>query len=53
MGPEQAAATLCAMLQRFSDIRNPGGYLRHLTRKAREGTFSASRMVMALDPRAA
>ncbi|NDW01122.1 plasmid replication protein RepC [Salipiger sp. PrR002] len=53
MGPEQAAATLCAMLQRFSDIRNPGGYLRHLTRKAREGTFSASRMVMALDRRAA
>lgn len=53
MGPEQASATLCAMLQRFSEIRNPGGYLRHLTRKAREGTFSSNRMVLALDRRAA
>ncbi|MCT4368823.1 replication initiation protein [Yangia mangrovi] len=53
MGAEQAAATLCAMLQRFSEIRNPGGYLRHLTGKAREGSFSSSRMVLALDRRAA
>ncbi|MBE9638704.1 plasmid replication protein RepC [Salipiger mangrovisoli] len=53
MGLEQASATLCAMLQRFSEIRNPGGYLRHLTRKAREGSFSSTRMVMALDRRAA
>ncbi|WP_226629006.1 plasmid replication protein RepC [Alloyangia pacifica] len=53
MGPEQASATLCAMLQRFSEIRNPGGYLRHLTKKAREGTFSSTRMVMALERRAA
>ncbi|WP_353476623.1 plasmid replication protein RepC (plasmid) [Salipiger sp. H15] len=53
MGPEQAAATLCAMLQRFSEIRNPGGYIRHLTRKAREGSFSPTRMVLSLDKRAA
>lgn len=53
MGPEQASATLCAMLQRFSEIRNPGGYLRHLTRKAREGGFSSTRMILALERRAA
>lgn len=53
MGAEQASATLCAMLQRFSEIRNPGGYLRHLAKKAREGTFSPTRMVMALEHRAA
>ncbi|NIZ12033.1 plasmid replication protein RepC [Phaeobacter sp. HF9A] len=48
MGPEAAAITLLCILQRFSEIRNPGGYLRSLTTKAAAGTFSPTPMVMAL-----
>ncbi|MCA0922512.1 plasmid replication protein RepC [Pseudooceanicola nanhaiensis] len=53
MGPVQAAVALAAMLERFGAIRNPGGYLRHLTRQAEAGTFSTTRMVLALKPAAA
>lgn len=53
MGPEQAAVTLAAMLERYSDISNPGGYLRSLSAKARIGKFSCGPMVMALVQRAA
>ncbi|MQQ09630.1 replication initiation protein RepC [Epibacterium sp. SM1979] len=48
MGPEAAAITLSCILQRFSAIRNPGGYLRSLTAKAQLGCFSPAPMVMAL-----
>lgn len=48
MGPEEAAVVLAAMLERFGEIRSPGGYLRHLTQKAAEGAFSCGPMVMAL-----
>ncbi len=48
MGPEVAAITLAAMLQRVSEIQSPGGYLRALTRKAADGAFSPGPMVMAL-----
>ena len=48
MGPEVAAITLAAMLQRISEIKSPGGYLRALTRKATDGAFSPGPMVMAL-----
>ncbi|PSK80532.1 replication initiation protein RepC [Limimaricola soesokkakensis] len=51
LGIEQAATAFCAMLQRFSEIRNPGGYLRSLVARARQGTFSPMRMVMALQPK--
>ncbi len=44
MGPEHAAVTICVMLERFSEIQNPGGYMRSLTRKAREGKFSSPQM---------
>ncbi|MCP1168356.1 replication initiation protein RepC [Limimaricola sp. ASW11-118] len=50
LGKEQAATVLGAMLQRFSAIRNPGGYLRSLVTKARGGAFSPMRMIMALLP---
>ncbi|GAA0305694.1 plasmid replication protein RepC [Rhodovulum strictum] len=54
MGPEAAAVTLAAILQRVSDIQSPGGYLRSLSRKAADGQFSPGPMVMALlRPRAA
>lgn len=49
MGPEEAAVVVAAMLERFGDIRSPGGYLRHLSGKAAAGAFSSGGpMVMAL-----
>jgi replication initiation protein RepC len=48
MGPEQASIVVAAMLERFEDIRSPGGYLRALTAKAAAGEFSCGPMVMAL-----
>ena len=48
MGPEQASIVIVAMLERFADIRSPGGYLRALTAKAAAGEFSCGPMVMAL-----
>ena len=48
MGPEQASIVVVAMLERFTDIRSPGGYLRALTSKAAAGEFSCGPMVMAL-----
>lgn len=48
MGPEQASIVVVAMLERFSDIKSPGGYLRALTSKAAAGKFSCGPMVMAL-----
>ncbi|MGC9371101.1 MAG: plasmid replication protein RepC [Paracoccaceae bacterium] len=48
MGPVTAAITLACMLQRVSEIRSPGGYLRALTTKAGQGAFSPGPMVMAL-----
>lgn len=53
MGPEQAAVVLAAMLERFDDIRSPGGYLRRLGQKADAGAFSCGPMVMALMRKAA
>ena len=48
MGPEQAAIVVVAMLERFAEIKSPGGYLRALTVKAAAGKFSCGPMVMAL-----
>lgn len=48
MGPEEASVVLAAMLERFSEIRSPGGYLRHLSGKAALGAFSCGPMIMAL-----
>ncbi|MGY9047128.1 hypothetical protein P775_21245 [Puniceibacterium antarcticum] len=48
MGPEQASIALAAMLERFTEIRSPGGYLRALAKKALAGEFSSTPMVMAL-----
>ena len=48
MGPEVAAITVVGILQRISDIQNPGGYLRALTQKAETGGFSPGPMIMAL-----
>lgn len=48
MGPEEAAVVVAAMLERFSEIHSPGGYLRHLSSKAAVGAFSCGPMIMAL-----
>lgn len=48
MGREQAAIVVAAILERFAEIRSPGGYLRALTAKAASGTFSCGPMIMAL-----
>lgn len=48
MGPEQASIVVVAMLERFADIRSPGGYIRALTSKAAAGEFSCGPMIMAL-----
>jgi replication initiation protein RepC len=48
MGPEQASIVVVAMLERFGEIKSPGGYLRALTSKAAAGEFSCGPMVMAL-----
>lgn len=48
MGPEEAAVVIVAMLERFNEIKSPGGYLRHLAAKATDGAFSCGPMIMAL-----
>lgn len=48
MGPETAAITLAAILQKGSAIARPGGYLRALTAKAAQSGFSPGPMLMAL-----
>jgi replication initiation protein RepC len=48
MGPEEASVVVVAMLERFADIRSPGGYLRTLSSKAAIGEFSCGPMIMAL-----
>lgn len=48
MGEQQAAITLAAIHQRSDQIKSPGGYLRNLTERAKEGKFSTWPMIMAL-----
>jgi replication initiation protein RepC len=48
MGETQAAIVVSAILQRGVAIKNPGGYLRNLTRRAAAGQFSMWPMLMAL-----
>lgn len=48
MGDGQASVVLSAILQRSNAIKNPGGYLRILARRAAAGKFSVWPMLMAL-----
>lgn len=52
LGREQAATTLAAMLERFSEIKSPSAYLRSLGQKAQMGLFSCGAMIRALEARA-
>lgn len=48
MGPENAAVAVACILERAGHINSAGGYLRHLTGKARRREFSLGPMLMAL-----
>lgn len=48
LGEQHAAITLAAIYQRADQIGSPGGYLRSLTDRARDGKFSTWPMIMAL-----
>lgn len=48
MGEQPAAITLAAIYQKSDHIKSPGGYLRNLTEKAKQGKFSPWPMIMAL-----
>lgn len=48
LGEPAAVTVIAAILERAEEIRSPGGYLRDLTRKAREGRFSIHPMLKAL-----
>ena len=48
MGPENAAVTMAAILERAGHISSAGGYLRDLTARARRGEFSLGPVLMAL-----
>ena len=48
MGEQQAAITMAAIYQKSDLIKSPGGYLRNLTERAKEGKFSTWPMIMAL-----
>ncbi|OYU47224.1 MAG: replication initiation protein RepC [Rhizobiales bacterium PAR1] len=48
MGLVDASIVIAAILQKGDDIRFPGGYLRALTEKKREGHFSVGPILMAL-----
>jgi replication initiation protein RepC len=53
MGPENAAATVAVLVQRISEIANPGAYFRTLAQKAGEGDFSPLPLLTALARKAA
>ncbi|PJN92901.1 hypothetical protein CNY89_20285 [Amaricoccus sp. HAR-UPW-R2A-40] len=47
MGWCEAAITVLCLLERFKHIRNPAGYLSHLTRQAEQGSFSLAVLLQA------
>ncbi|EAU45389.1 Replication protein C [Salipiger bermudensis HTCC2601] len=53
MGPEDAATTLAGIVQNVGTIRSPGAYLRSLSRKAQEGSFTPDAMISSLQRKAA
>jgi replication initiation protein RepC len=48
MGPENAAATVAAIVQRIDQIANPGAYFRVLCQKAGQGEFTVMPMLNAI-----
>ncbi len=48
MGPRAAGATVAALIQRATEIRNPSAYLTVLVRKAGHGAFTSRTMIRSL-----
>lgn len=48
MGVVDASIVVAAILQKGDEVRFPGGYLRSLTEKKRQGAFSVGPILMAL-----
>jgi len=48
MGVVDASIVIAAILQKGDEVRFPGGYLRSLTEKKRDGQFSVGPILMAL-----
>lgn len=48
MGQADASIVVAAILQKGDEVRFPGGYLRALTEKKRDGQFSVGPILMAL-----
>jgi replication initiation protein RepC len=48
LGRDNASIVIACILQRAQHINSAGGYLRALTRRARDGQFSVGPMLMAL-----
>lgn len=48
MGPENAAVAIACILERSTQINSAGGYLRDLTARMENGSFSLGPMIMAL-----
>jgi replication initiation protein RepC len=48
MGPQQASVLIACLLERAEGLASPGGYLRDLTRKARQNKLALEPMLMAL-----
>ncbi|MQT14707.1 plasmid replication protein RepC [Segnochrobactrum spirostomi] len=48
MGAGDAAITIAALLERVEEITSPGGYLRSLTTRARNGAYSVGPLIMSL-----
>ncbi|MEI4474236.1 replication initiation protein RepC [Frigidibacter sp. MR17.24] len=48
LGAGHAAVVIACLLQRAETIARPGGYLRALSTRAANGSFSTGPMVMAL-----
>lgn len=47
MGQETASMVIAWILHKLALINSPGGYLRSLTQKAKEGTFSISQLLFS------
>lgn len=48
LGVRDACIAVVSMLERFSDIRSPGAYLRALGQRAVEGRFDGAGMMAGL-----
>jgi len=48
MGPENTATVIACILQRTSQIKSAGAYLRDLTRRTQKGEFALGPMLMSL-----